>query len=107
MANSIISLYNLESNYTFGIKDVCSKIRRGGGELPHFFLYEKFEKQKISKNFSKIYCNTPVVSVHPHPTDQGKVCVVDHTGKEFIYDHVIVATQANHARTYLFAYEFF
>lgn len=52
---------------------------------------------KISKNFSKIYCNTSISSVHPHPTQKGKVCVVDHTGKEFVYDHVIVATQANHA----------
>jgi len=54
---------------------------------------------KISKKFSKTYCNTTIVSVHPHPTQEGKVCVVDNNGKEFVYDHVIVATQANHAST--------
>jgi len=52
---------------------------------------------KISKNFTNIYCNTSVNSVSPHPSQNGKVCVVDQNGKEYVYDHVVVATQANHA----------
>lgn len=54
---------------------------------------------KISKNFANIYCNTAVKSVFPHPSQKGKVCVVDQNGKEYVYDHVVVATQANHALT--------
>jgi predicted NAD/FAD-binding protein len=49
---------------------------------------------KISNKFSNVYCNLSVSSIYPK---QGKVVVVDDTGKEFVFDHVIVATQANHA----------
>lgn len=71
--------------------------RRAGGGVRIASGGSKDIIAKISKPFSQIHCNTPVASVHPHPTQHGKVCVVDHTGKEHIYDHVIVATQANHA----------
>lgn len=52
---------------------------------------------KISQKFANIYTSTPVKAVEKDETKEGKVKVIDHKGIVRVYDHVVVATQANHA----------
>ena len=52
---------------------------------------------KIANQFSNVYCNCSIAAIHPSPTQKGKVVVIDVMGKEFVFDHVVMAVQANHA----------
>lgn len=53
--------------------------------------------RKLSSKFSRVHCNASVAAVYPSTAQKGKVVVVDNNGIEHVFDHVIVATQANHA----------
>jgi len=54
---------------------------------------------KLSGKFRHVHCNTSIVSIFPGQNE--KVVVQDNKGNEYIFDHVIIATQANHAKQML------
>eukprot|EP01111_Echinosteliopsis_oligospora_P012199 TRINITY_DN4156_c0_g1_i4.p1 TRINITY_DN4156_c0_g1~~TRINITY_DN4156_c0_g1_i4.p1 ORF type:complete len:334 (-),score=73.75 TRINITY_DN4156_c0_g1_i4:25-1026(-) len=56
---------------------------------------------KISQKFEEVHINTPIASVTPHPVLPGKVSVSCENGSQFEFDHVVIATQANHAKKML------